>query len=104
MSFFAQPFPPFFTTALNTHHLKLSFQLNPPHVMSEAVTYSKLSSEMTSMIGHTTAFRFTAISASSGSSQPSVHSQWASRKVITEPFTFFAPKSLEGKKKEKWTF
>jgi hypothetical protein len=45
----------------------LSFQLNPPHVMSEAVTYSKVSSEMTSMMGHTTAFRFLDISARSGS-------------------------------------
>lgn len=37
-----------------THHLKLSFQLKPPQVMSEAVTYSKVSSEMTSIMGHTT--------------------------------------------------
>jgi hypothetical protein len=35
---------------------------------------------MTSIIGHTTALRFLAISASKGSNQPSVHSQWASEK------------------------
>ena len=58
-----------------TYHLKLSFQLNPPQVISEAVTYSNVSSEMTSIIGHTTALRFLAISASKGSNQPSVHSQ-----------------------------
>ncbi len=78
-----------------SYHRKLSFQLNPPHVISEAVTYSKVSSEMTSMMGQTTAFRFLAISANRGSSQPSVHSQWASRKVITEPFTCFAPSNLK---------
>ena len=52
-----------------------SFQLKPPQVMSEAVMYSKVSSEMTSMTGQTTAFLFLAISARRGSSQPSVHSQ-----------------------------
>ena len=41
---------------LNRPDLKLSFQLKPPQVMSEAVMYSKVSSEMTSMTGHTTAF------------------------------------------------
>lgn len=40
----------------NIYHRKLSFQLNPPQVMSEAVTYSNVSSEITSMIGHTTIF------------------------------------------------
>ena len=40
----------------NIQYLKLSFQLNPPQVMSEAVMYSKLSSEITSITGHTTAF------------------------------------------------
>ena len=34
---------------------KFSFQLNPPHVISEPVMYSKVSSPITSMIGHTTA-------------------------------------------------
>ena len=37
-------------------YLKLSFQLNPPQVISLAVIYSKLSSEITSITGHTTAF------------------------------------------------
>lgn len=37
-----------------THHLKLSFQLKPPHVMSDPGMYSKVSSLMTSMMGHTT--------------------------------------------------
>lgn len=64
----------------------MSFQLKPPHVMSEAVTYSKLLSEMTSMIGQTTDFLSMAISWSRGSSQPSVHSQWASRNVSTLPY------------------
>ena len=36
------------------YHLKLSFQLNPPHVMSEPVMYSNVSSLITSMIGDTT--------------------------------------------------
>ena len=44
------------TVKNGSHHRKLSFQLKPPHVMSEAVTYSKVSSEMTSIIGHTTVF------------------------------------------------
>ena len=39
-----------------SHQRKLSFQLKPPHVMSDAVTYSNVSSEMTSMMGHTTVF------------------------------------------------
>lgn len=68
-----------------THHRKFSFQLKPPHVWSDAVTYSKVSSDMTSMIGQTTVVRSTAIRASRGSSQPSVHSQWASKNVITWP-------------------
>ena len=34
---------------------KLSFQLKPPHVKSEPVMYSNVSSLMTSMIGQTTA-------------------------------------------------
>ena len=59
--------------------------------MSDAVTYSKVSSEITSIIGQTTALRFLAISAKRGSNQPSVHSQCASKKVITFPLTCFAP-------------
>ena len=43
-----------------SHHLKLSFQLKPPQVISLAVMYSKLSSEITSITGHTTAFRLAA--------------------------------------------
>jgi hypothetical protein len=39
-----------------TYHLKFSFQLKPPHVISEAVIYSKVSSDITSIIGHTTVF------------------------------------------------
>merc|ERR1719266_1273388 len=58
--------------------------------------YSKLSSEITSITGHTTAFRLAAISASSGSSHPSVHSQCASKKVITAPFAALAPNNLQG--------
>lgn len=73
------------------YHLKFNFQLNPPHVWSDAVTYSNVSSLMTSMMGHTTVRRSIAILASSGSSHPSVHSQWASRNVITCPLTFAAP-------------
>lgn len=37
-----------------TYHLKLSFQLKPPQVMSEALMYSKVSSAITSMIGQAT--------------------------------------------------
>ena len=37
-----------------TYHLKLSFQLKPPQVISEAETYSNVSSEITSIMGHTT--------------------------------------------------
>lgn len=55
------------------YHLKLSFQLKPPHVWSDAVTYSKVSSLMTSIIGHTTVRRSNTIRESSGSNQPSVH-------------------------------
>jgi hypothetical protein len=43
--------------SLNTHtgyHRKLSCQLKPPHVVSDADMYSKVSSDMTSMIGATT--------------------------------------------------
>ena len=42
------------------YHLKLSFQLKPPQVMSLAVMYSKLSSEITSITGQTTDLRFLA--------------------------------------------
>ena len=41
-----------------SYHLKFSFQLKPPQVMSDAVTYSNDSSEITSIIGHTTIFLF----------------------------------------------
>ena len=68
--------------------------MKPPHVMSEAVTYSKVSSDITSMIGHTTAFLFRAISFNKGSSHPSVHSQCASRNVIVFPLTSLAPINL----------
>ena len=106
------------------YHRKFNFQLNPPHVlqsngqsdisqtggqrltrgreanfdatyMSEAVTYSNVSSEMTSMMGQTTALRLLTISARRGSSHPSVHSQCASRKVSTLPLACLAPNSLE---------
>ena len=82
---------------INNHayHRKLSFQLKPPHVMSDAVTYSKVSSDITSMIGQTTAFRLSAISFSKGSSHPSVHSQCASRNVIVFPLTSLAPINLQ---------
>lgn len=40
----------------NSYHLKFSFQLNPPQVMSEAVTYSNVSSDITSITGQTTVF------------------------------------------------
>ena len=63
--------------------------------MSEAVTYSNVSSEMTSMMGQTTALRLLTISARRGSSHPSVHSQCASRKVSTLPLACLAPNSLE---------
>lgn len=56
--------------------------------------YSKVSSLITSMIGQTTVCRSFAILDSSGSNQPSVHSQCASRNVITWPLTCFAPRSL----------
>ena len=77
-----------------TYQRKFSFQLKPPHVMSDAVTYSKVSSDITSMIGQTTAFLLRAISFSKGSNQPSVHSQCASRKVIVFPLTSLAPINL----------
>lgn len=38
------------------YHLKFSFQLKPPYVMSEPAMYSNVSSLMTSMMGQTTAF------------------------------------------------
>lgn len=75
-----------------TYHLKFNFQLNPPQVMSEAVMYSNVSSDMTSMIGQTTVFLSCAILDRSGSSHPSVHSQCASRKVMTCPLTCCAPR------------
>ena len=78
-----------------TYHRKFNFQLKPPHVMSDAVTYSKVSSDITSMMGQTTALRLSAISFSKGSNHPSVHSQCASRNVIVLPFTSLAPISLE---------
>jgi len=40
----------------HTYHLKFNFQLKPPHVISEAVMYSNVSSDITSIIGHTTVF------------------------------------------------
>ena len=52
------------------YHLKLSFQLKPPHVMSLPVMYSKVSSLMTSIIGQTTVFLSAFISDKSGSNQP----------------------------------
>lgn len=76
------------------YHLKFSFQLKPPHVISLAGMYSKVSSLITSMMGQTTVVLSSAILDSKGSSQPSVHSQWASRNVITCPVTCFAPRSL----------
>ena len=50
---------------------------NPYHstYISEAVTYSNVSSEITSMMGQTTARLLLTISARRGSSHPSVHSQ-----------------------------
>jgi hypothetical protein len=60
--------------------------------MSDAVMYSNVSSEMTSMMGQTTVFLSWTIRERSGSSQPSVHSQWASRNVMTWPLTCFAPR------------
>ena len=45
---------------INIEQIHRYFQLNPPQVMSLAVMYSKLSSEMTSMTGHTTALRLAA--------------------------------------------
>uniref|UniRef100_A0A914L681 Uncharacterized protein n=1 Tax=Meloidogyne incognita TaxID=6306 RepID=A0A914L681_MELIC len=45
-------------------------QLNPPQVVSEAVTYSKVSSEITSIIGATTRVRSSATLIIKGSSQP----------------------------------
>lgn len=76
------------------YHLKFNFQLKPPHVMSLAGIYSKVSSLMTSMIGQTTVCLSLAILESNGSNHPSVHSQCASRNVITCPLTCFAPRSL----------
>ena len=70
----------------------------PLTYMSEAVTYSNVSSEMTSMMGQTTARRLLTISARRGSSHPSVHSQCASRKVSTLPLACLAPNSLEQRK------
>lgn len=70
---------------------KLSFQLNPPQVMSEAGMYSKFSSLMTSMMGQTTLVRSSTILAIKGSNHPTVHSQWASRKVMTWPLDSAAP-------------
>lgn len=53
------------------YHLKFNFQLNPPQVISEAVIYSNVSSDITSIIGQTTVFRSAAIRAKSGSNHPS---------------------------------
>lgn len=36
------------------YHRNCSFQLNPPHVLSEAGTYSNVSSDITSITGHAT--------------------------------------------------
>lgn len=53
--------------------------------------YSKLSSLITSMMGHTTDLRSRLISSSSGSSHPCVASQCASRNVSTRPVAVRAP-------------
>lgn len=92
-----------FKLKCDSYHLKFSFQLNPPQVISEAVIYSKDSSEITSIIGHTTVFLFSTILAKRGSSQPSVHSQWASKKVITWPVTCWAPKSRARMRPERFS-
>ena len=62
--------------------------------MSEATTYWKVSSEMTSMMGQTTVLLSLATSVRSGSNQPSVHSTWESRNVRTDPVAAFAPTNL----------
>lgn len=55
----------------HTYHLKFNFQLNPPHVMSDACMYSNVVSDMTSMMGHTTVLLSSTILANNGSSHPS---------------------------------
>ena len=62
-------------------HLKLRFQLKEPRTLPDEYVYSKVSSLMTSISGHTTADRFCLIRYSNGSSHPTLASQCASRNV-----------------------
>ena len=39
---------------MGTYHRKFNLQLNPPHVISEALVYLNVSSFITSIIGQTT--------------------------------------------------
>ena len=50
------------------------------------------------MESNRTSLNHSPISAKSGSSHPSVHSQCASKKVITAPFAALAPNNLQGDK------
>ena len=72
-------------------YLKFNFQLKPPYVRSEPVRNSKVSSEITSIIGQMTFVRSFLISYKSGSSQPGEASMWASRNVKIFPEAFSAP-------------
>ena len=61
--------------------------------MTSDAWYPKSSASITSITGQTTLVRFCAIRAKRGSSQPSVASQWESKKVRTSPREISAPRN-----------
>ena len=61
--------------------------------MTSDAWYPKSSASITSITGQTTLVRFCAIRANRGSIQPSVASQWESKKVRTSPREISAPRN-----------
>ena len=73
-------------------HLKNKSQPNPPLCSAFADPwYANVSAFITSMAGHTTLERDSAIRAIRGSTQPGVASQCESRNVRTSPLAAWAP-------------
>lgn len=70
------------------------FQSNPPTLTppESRQWYSSVVSSITSITGHTTVVGSRAIRSTSGSSHPSVHSQWLSRYVRTGAVAASAPR------------
>lgn len=73
-------------------HLKNRSHPNPPRWSALADPwYANVSAFSTSIAGHTTLERDSAIRANKGSTQPGVASQWESRNVRTSPLAALAP-------------